>query len=102
MMKKTRLLLLVSSLAARRKYALVIGNGAYTGITRRNNPLNDTNDMKAVLQGLGFTVDTVVNGSRVQMKGAVTRSKIAWARCRVLTAFSITPATGYSPGAKIT
>jgi hypothetical protein len=30
---------------AQQKYALVIGNGAYTGITRLNNPVNDANDV---------------------------------------------------------
>jgi WD40 repeat protein len=80
MMKKIGLVLLffvlaLSSVAAQQKYALVIGNGAYTGITKLNNPVNDANDMKAALQGLGFTVDTVVNGSRVQMETAVERFK---------------------------
>ncbi|MDR1902780.1 MAG: caspase family protein, partial [Treponema sp.] len=57
------------------KFALVIGNGAYTNITRLNNPVNDANDMTAALQGLGFQVDTVLNGSLDQMENAVVRLK---------------------------
>jgi hypothetical protein len=56
-----------------KKYALIIGNGAYTGITRLNNPVNDAADMKAALESLGFTVDVVVNGGQEQMESAATR-----------------------------
>ncbi|MDR1301361.1 MAG: SUMF1/EgtB/PvdO family nonheme iron enzyme [Treponema sp.] len=63
----------VSLLGAQQKYALVIGNGAYTGITRLNNPVNDAADISAVLRGLGFTVDQVTNAGRVQMEEGVTR-----------------------------
>jgi hypothetical protein len=79
-MKKVSLCLLffvlsLSSVAAQQKYALVIGNGSYRNLTRLNNPVNDANDMKTALQGLGFTVDTVTNGSRVQMEEAIERFK---------------------------
>ena len=40
------LLLSVSLLYTQQKYALVIGNGNYTGISRLNNPVNDANDME--------------------------------------------------------
>ncbi|MDR1302081.1 MAG: caspase family protein, partial [Treponema sp.] len=80
MMKKTSLWLVffvlgVSSLAAQQKYALVIGNGAYTGITRLNNPVNDARDMEATLKNLGWTVDLVLNGNLDQMEGAAIRLK---------------------------
>jgi uncharacterized caspase-like protein len=80
MMRKVGLVLLffvlsLSSLAAQQKYALVIGNGAYTGITRLNNPVNDANDISSALRGLGFTVDLVTNAGRIQMEEAVTRLK---------------------------
>ncbi|MDR1173882.1 MAG: caspase family protein, partial [Treponema sp.] len=79
-MKKAGLVLLffvlsLSSIAAQQKYALVIGNGAYTGITRLNNPVNDAADMKAALQGLGWTVDLVINGNLDQMESAAIRLK---------------------------
>ena len=57
--------------SAVQKFALVIGNGNYTGISRLNNPTNDANDMEAALRGLGFTVDKVLNGSLEQMENAV-------------------------------
>ena len=55
------------------KYALVIGNGAYSGITPLNNPPNDAEDMAAVLSDLGFTVDKVINGSLEIMENAILR-----------------------------
>ncbi|MDR3304089.1 MAG: caspase family protein, partial [Treponema sp.] len=45
------------------KYALVIGNAAYTAVTRLNNPVNDANDMATTLQGLGFQVEKVLDGN---------------------------------------
>jgi hypothetical protein len=68
-------LLPLLTLSAQQKYALVIGNGAYTGITRLNNPVNDATDISAALRGLGFTVDQVTNAGRVQMEEVVTRLK---------------------------
>jgi len=60
---------------AQQKYALVIGNGAYTGLGRLNNPVNDANDMTAALQSLGFSVDKVLDGNLNQMEAAITRLK---------------------------
>ena len=57
--------------AAVQKFALVIGNGNYTGISRLNNPVNDANDMAAALQGLGFTVDKILNGNLDQMEASI-------------------------------
>ena len=55
------------------KFALVIGNGAYTNISRLANPVNDAVDMTAVLTELGFTVETILEGSLSQMENAVMR-----------------------------
>jgi formylglycine-generating enzyme required for sulfatase activity len=79
-MKRTGLALVffalaLSSIVAQQKYALVIGNGAYTGITRLNNPVNDARDMEAALKGLGWTVDLVINGNLDQMENAAIRLK---------------------------
>jgi formylglycine-generating enzyme required for sulfatase activity len=60
---------------AQQKYALVIGNGTYTDVTRLNNPVNDANDMSSTLTGLGFNVDKVLNGNLEQMENAVARLK---------------------------
>ena len=68
-------LLALLGLSAQQKYALVIGNGAYTNVSRLNNPVNDANDMSAALLDLGFTVDQLTNADRVQMEQAVMRLK---------------------------
>ena len=57
------------------KYALVIGNGNYVGLSPLANPVNDANDISTVLEHLGFSVDKILNGSRVQMEDAVIRLK---------------------------
>ena len=64
-------LLTPQTLFAQQKYALVIGNSNYSGISRLTNPVNDANDMEAALKGLGFTVEKVLNGSLEQMERAV-------------------------------
>jgi formylglycine-generating enzyme required for sulfatase activity len=56
---------------AQEKYALVIGNAAYTSQTPLRNTLNDATDMKAALEGLGFKTEMVLNGSLRQMNDAV-------------------------------
>jgi len=55
---------------AQQKYALVIGNADYTGISKLRNPVNDANSMAAALQGLGWTVDKVLNGNLDSMETA--------------------------------
>jgi len=53
------------------KYALVIGNSNYANISKLKNPVNDANDVSAVLQRLGFTVDKILNGSLEQMEKGI-------------------------------
>ena len=72
------LFLLFSSIFAKAdagtpKYALVIGNGDYSSLSRLANPVNDADDMTLALEYLGFAVDKVLNGSLDQMESAVTR-----------------------------
>jgi len=67
--------LLFSQQASPPKYALVIGNGAYSNLTRLANPANDANDVADVLQGLGFTVDKIIDGNLIQMENAVIKLK---------------------------
>jgi hypothetical protein len=64
-----------TAVGAGEKYALVIGNGNYKGITPLNNPENDAADMKTALESLGWTVDMVRNGTLDQMENAVLRLK---------------------------
>jgi len=65
----------VSSSSTSLKYALVIGNGNYTSFGRLPNALNDANDMKTTLEGLGFIVDIVTDSSRAQMAESIARLK---------------------------
>jgi uncharacterized caspase-like protein len=69
------LLLAPVALFAQEKFALVIGNGAYTAVTKLNNTVNDAEDMKTALESLGFSVDRLLNAGRVQMEEAVERFK---------------------------
>jgi len=57
------------------KFALVIGNSSYTGLTPLDNPVNDANDITAVLEHLGFSVDKVLNGTMNEMEDAVLKLK---------------------------
>ena len=66
---------LTAGVFAQQKYALVIGNGAYTNYGSLRNAENDANDVAAALQGLGFTVDKVINGNLNQMENAAVRLK---------------------------
>ncbi|MCL2805467.1 MAG: tetratricopeptide repeat protein [Treponema sp.] len=78
-MKKAILLLLIvlinSAAFTQQKHALVIGNSNYTGISRLTNPVNDANDMEAVLKDMGFSVTKVLDGSRQSMENAVVQLK---------------------------
>ena len=69
------LLTAVTGVYAQQKYALVIGNGNYTNFGSLPNAVNDANDMTAALQGLGFTVDKVLDGNWAQMSEGITRLK---------------------------
>ena len=58
---------------ASQKYALVIGNGAYTGLSRLTNPVHDAVDVASVLEQLGFSVEQVLDASLEDMESAVFR-----------------------------
>jgi tetratricopeptide (TPR) repeat protein len=64
-------LLSVHLLFAQQRYALVIGNTNYIGVTSLINPKNDADDMEAALQSLGFNVEKLLDGSIEQMENAV-------------------------------
>ena len=55
------------------RVALVIGNGAYTGAPRLANAASDARAVAAALTRLGFSVETVNDGDRAAMEGAVRR-----------------------------
>ncbi|MEI8093139.1 MAG: caspase family protein [Spirochaetales bacterium] len=53
------------------RYALVIGNGAYKNVPALPNPVNDANDMAAVLRSLKFSVTVLTNADEMAMENAV-------------------------------
>jgi hypothetical protein len=56
------------------RVALVIGNGAYTSLAPTlPNPPRDAAAISAALTELGFTVDTVIDGTKVAMDDALAR-----------------------------
>ena len=68
------ILLSFAQAAAQQKHALVIGNSAHRN-SPLANPANDAADMKTALEGLGFTVESLINGNRIQMQDAASRLK---------------------------
>jgi ankyrin repeat protein len=59
--------------AQEKRYALVIGNGAYAHITKLTNPAHDAADMATELTALGFTVDLLTDRDLATMEDAVVR-----------------------------
>ena len=57
------------------RFALVIGNEAYTNLQRLANPVNDANDIADVLETLGFSVNRLLNGNIEEMEDAVVDLK---------------------------
>lgn len=53
------------------RYALVIGNGAYSAMPRLRNPANDAHAIADVLKRLSFEVTLLENASREQMARAI-------------------------------
>ena len=51
----------------RNAHALVIGNGAYPGSGRLENPVNDANAISLKLRSMGFTVTTVTDANRQRL-----------------------------------
>jgi WD40 repeat protein len=56
---------------AGKRYALIIGNAAYTQTAKLNNTVNDAKSMEATLKEMNFEVQTLLNASYEQMKNAV-------------------------------
>ncbi|EGB16123.1 peptidase C14 caspase catalytic subunit p20 [Pseudodesulfovibrio mercurii] len=68
----TLLLLAPARAAAPQKTALVIGNSAYPGMPLAN-PVHDATDVGRELEGLGFRVTLLTDGTRRQMENAVRK-----------------------------
>jgi CubicO group peptidase (beta-lactamase class C family) len=56
---------------AGRRIALVIGNGAYSGVSPLTNPKNDADLMAKTLQSVGFEVTKLVDADQRTMKQAM-------------------------------
>ena len=54
-------------------HAIVIGNGAYQGSGRLDNPINDARAISAKLTGMGFKVTTVENADRTKLVSSLVK-----------------------------
>ena len=54
-------------------HAIVIGNGAYQGSGRLDNPINDARAISAKLKGMGFKVTTVENADRTKLVSSLVK-----------------------------
>jgi hypothetical protein len=57
----------------RTAHALVIGNAAYPGSARLDNPVNDANAISQKLRSMGFTVTTVTDANRQRLVQAMAQ-----------------------------
>jgi Caspase domain len=62
-----------SAAPIRSAHALVIGNAAYPGSARLDNPVNDANAIGQKLRSMGFNVTTISDSNRQQMLQALAR-----------------------------
>lgn len=58
---------------AQSRHAIVIGNSDYATIEQLNNPVNDANDMSAVLEQLGFSTNKYVNVRQTDFRQLFSR-----------------------------
>jgi Caspase domain len=69
------IILITVSLSAQSRFALVIGNNNYSGLSTLKNPVNDAVDIADTLENLGFKVELVKNGNLGAMERAVINLK---------------------------
>jgi uncharacterized caspase-like protein len=62
---------LVAGAGAEPRIALVVGNGGYTAVGGLTNPVSDAQLMADTLQGLGFTVTLIRDGTKAGMSAGV-------------------------------
>jgi hypothetical protein len=63
----------VAAASVRNAHALVIGNAAYPGSGRLDNPVNDANAISQKLRSMGFTVTTVTDANRQRLVQAMAQ-----------------------------
>lgn len=61
-----------SASSQEKRYALVIGNGGYSGAPLKNPP-NDAKDMSNALSKLNFSVTTLIDASQIEMRRAIRK-----------------------------
>jgi len=54
-------------------HAIVIGNGAYQGSGRLDNPINDARAISAKLKSMGFKVTTIENADRTKLVSSLVK-----------------------------
>ena len=69
------LILTAAILPAQDKYALVIGNSSYKGLSALKNPVNDAADVASALRNMGFQVELLKNCSLSAMETGVLNLK---------------------------
>lgn len=60
-------------LAAGKRHAIVVGNSDYTEVPKLATAVNDARETRKVLEGLGFTVEFVENGTKRQIGRALAK-----------------------------
>jgi len=63
--------LVLSAAAEDKRFALIIGNGNYQGMSSLINPVNDAKDIAAALKALGFDVTLLTDANRKRMNEAL-------------------------------
>ena len=61
----------ITSAAAERRVALVVGNGAYVNTTPLSNPKNDARDISAALKETGFDVVEALDADKLKLDAAL-------------------------------
>lgn len=67
----------VATAAPEKRVALVIGNAAYTSISRLEKPLNDSQKVAEVLRGIGFEVILGTNASKADLEALAEKFRTA-------------------------
>jgi hypothetical protein len=68
-------------------HALVIGNAAYPGSGRLDNPVNDANAISQKLKSMGFTVTTVTDANRQKLVQSMAQFRLTAAAADVSLLF---------------
>ncbi len=79
--------LLAAPALAGQRVALVIGNASYAHAPSLPNPLNDTTDMGAALERLGFAVTRIENANQVELRRGLQQFSLAASASEIAVVF---------------